>query len=859
MIKKILWLLLVPALALLLVLLLRPGSDEPEQGVSEDPMDEQALSQAIGQRRGALVDEVVFTQQSDVGKVTGLIEQGAYQLFTQGITNASVFHRLRTSEKGDYETAYGASSELALNPAEFETGFNPFSVQAIREAMNWLIDRRHVAEEIYGGLAVPRVLPINTAFPDYARLAATARALELEYRHDPERARRVIHEQMRAHGAELRDGRWFHEGEPVPVRVLIRTEDARNQVGDYVANLMEDLGFTVHRQYRTAEEASRIWIAGDPAAGQWHIYTGAWVSTTINRDESGSLSFYYTKRGRPELLWQAYEPGEELDTIAARLERRDFDTMEERRELMGRGLELAMESSYHIWLVDQQSIIPRASNVVLASDLAGGIAGSRLWPYTLRYRDRVGGRMVVGAPSLLTEPWNPVAGSNWLYDTMIMRSLNDPALLPDPFTGLYRPQGIDSAEVTVQEGLPVQKSHDWLSLERAESIAVPEEAWIGWNAEEGRLVTVEEAHPDGVTARSKTRIRYEEGFLDRRWHDGTPMSLADLVLPWILTMARGDENSPYFDPSHAPRLEVFKQYFRGWRIVSREPLVLDVYSNQVLPDAETIVANQAFSPQAWHSLAIAMRAERNGELAFSSHKADSNRVEWMSLVSGPSLGILRRHLDEALEQGFLPYRDVLGDFVRDGNEIRQRYQALQAWEERYNHFWVGDGPFYLHAVHPVERTVVLRRYEGFPDPSGKWLDFTQPEIPALTLDGPLMVRQGGSARFSLDIRFNGEPYPTEAIESVKYLLFDGDGRQFSRGAMETGDQESGDQDGNWQLRLSPDELEALGNGANSLEVAVISSRVALPSFASHAFATVPSGTKTLEERDEEQDKEPGHE
>jgi peptide/nickel transport system permease protein len=38
----------------------------------------------------------------------------------------------------------------------------------------------------------------------------------------------------------------------------------------------------------------------------------------------------------------------------------------------------------------------------------------------------------------------------------------------------------------------------------------------------------------------------------------------------------------------------------------------------------------------------------------------------------------------------------------------------------------------------------------------------------------------------------------------------------------------------------PDELADLGVGANSLEVAVTSSRVALPSFASHAFATVPT-------------------
>jgi hypothetical protein len=93
---------------------------------------------------------------------------------------------------------------------------------------------------------------------------------------------------------------------------------------------------------------------------------------------------------------------------------------------MARGMELAMKESYRIWLVDQLSVIPRAANVSLAADLAGGIAGSQLWPYTLRYEEKVGGSMTFAAPSILTEPWNPVAGSNWLFDTMITRALNRP-------------------------------------------------------------------------------------------------------------------------------------------------------------------------------------------------------------------------------------------------------------------------------------------------------------------------------------------------------------------------------------------------------------------------------------------------
>jgi peptide/nickel transport system substrate-binding protein len=141
-----------------------------------------ALAQDAAERRGALVDQIVITQEPDVGKVAGLIETGSHHVFAQGVGNPTVYQRLRDSERAALDLSYGSSVELTINPVgpEFATGaLNPFHSPEIREALNWLIDRRYIAEEIYGGLAVPRFLPLSTAFPDYARLADVARAIEL--------------------------------------------------------------------------------------------------------------------------------------------------------------------------------------------------------------------------------------------------------------------------------------------------------------------------------------------------------------------------------------------------------------------------------------------------------------------------------------------------------------------------------------------------------------------------------------------------------------------------------------------------------------------------------------------------------
>lgn len=794
-----------------------------------------ATAEELRERRGALVDEVIFTRQQDVGQVVGLIERGSHQVFVQSINRPALLQRLRDSAASAYDLSYGSSVELSFNPygPKFSDGrLNPFAVPAMREAINWLVNRRHVAEEIYGGLAVPRYLPLNTAFPDYARLAETARELELHYAHDPARAREVMRREMRALGAQLVHGQWLYNGAPVRLNLLIRNDDERRRVGDYLANLLENEGFPVLRLYRTAEEASRIWIAGDPAGGRWHIYTGAWVSTLIQRDQAENFSFFYTPRGRPEPLWQAYRPAPDFDALAERLERREYNDWDERQALMRRALVLSMRDSARVWLVDRINVWPRARDVTLAVDLAGGIPGAALWPYTLGRAGRQGGRVVVGVPSVLTEPWNPVAGSNWIFDQMITRALNDPPLLPDPFTGLFLPQRIERAEVTVQRDAPVIRTLDWLRLETAAEIRVPADTWVAWDGPAQRFRTAGETAPDGLTARTRVRVYYEPAFLQRNWHDGSPKSLADVVLPWIIAFERANPDSPLFDPAHVPAFEAFLRHFRGWRIVSEAPLILEIFSNQIHLDAETIVAHRTPGLTPWHVLALGILAEREGSLAFSSNKADRLRVDWLSLVSGPSLPVLERQLGRAAQAGYLPYAATLERFVTAA-EIGARYRALAHWHAARRHFYVGNGPFYLHSVHPVEGSVVLRRFADFPDPADRWLRLAEPEIPQLRLDGPVVVAHGEPASFRLDITLAGAPYPRAAIQEARYLLFDADGRLVRRGKAEYLEL------GRWRVQVDGAALAALPPGANSLEVAVTSDRVALPAFASHAFATIP--------------------
>ncbi|MEM2676683.1 MAG: ABC transporter substrate-binding protein, partial [Candidatus Bathyarchaeia archaeon] len=130
---------------------------------------------------GPWVDEVVFFTVANQPTAKDMLEAGQMHAFFFPISDADVFQAVKTSTNLWYTLSYGSYNELTFNPVGPvfpATGkLNPFSVPRIREAINYLVDREYIANEICRGLAVPRYLAITPSFPDYARLIDTARLL----------------------------------------------------------------------------------------------------------------------------------------------------------------------------------------------------------------------------------------------------------------------------------------------------------------------------------------------------------------------------------------------------------------------------------------------------------------------------------------------------------------------------------------------------------------------------------------------------------------------------------------------------------------------------------------------------------
>jgi peptide/nickel transport system substrate-binding protein len=260
-----------------------------------------------------------------------------------------------------------------------------------------------------------------------------------------------------------------------------------------------------------------------------------------------------------------------------------------------------------------------------------------LLPYTLRIEGQEGGVAQVSQPGVLVDPWNPPAGSNWIYDTTVRRMVEDASTVSDPYTGLTLPQRIERAEVTVQEGLPVAASTDWVTVSFAPEIPVPGDAWADWDAVNQKWLTVSEVYTDTQTSLVKSVVYYPSDLWNIKWHDGSMMTVADFMMYMIEAFDRGNPDSAIYDAAAEENLAAFKDHFKGFKIVSTDPLVIETYDDLWYLDAEWIPStwwpNYGYGVAPWHTIAIGNMAEAEGKLAYSADKADEKQIEWMSILA----------------------------------------------------------------------------------------------------------------------------------------------------------------------------------------------------------------------------------
>ncbi|MEN2985024.1 MAG: ABC transporter substrate-binding protein [Dictyoglomaceae bacterium] len=670
-------------------------------------------AQTVNVNPNGWLDQVVFIPEKDRAKALEMLIKGDIDIYFNEFGDPALFRRIKEDPNLTYGTSFGLYYELTFNPVgpTYKDGrLNPFSNKKIREAMNLIVDRKYIVDEIMGGLGEVKFVPLNKGFPEYERYKDTITKLEDLYKYNFEKGKNIIASEMKKMGAELRGGKWYYKGNPVVIKFLIRVEDARKIIGDYVSTQLEKLGFTVERMYRTSREASPLWVRGNPEDGQWDLYTGGWITTVLARDMSDNFQFFYLPDSPMSYspLWKAYKPDKEFRDIANKLAQRNFKSLAERNLLMRKALELSLKDSVRIFLVDQKAAWARRKTVDTAVDFAGGNA-ARIWPYTLRIAGREGGNVKIGMLDVIVDPWNLIAGSNWMYDTVIYEATLGRNWIYHPYTGLPILLGIESADLTVNAEVPTfpnKGSEDWLKFKKVKTVSVPSDAWYGWDVKKQTMVTAGEA---GVKeSKVKVVINYGDVLGKKKYHDGTVQSLADYIVEFIIGFERASKDSKLYDESYVAYFNSWREQFVAWKIVKERPLVIEYYTNYAELDAELTAlwpTTSVLFP--WHAHALGIRAEEEGKLAFSSSKAQEKKVEWMNYIGGPSLAVLKDMLEKSEKDAYIPFKAFVGKYVSE-SLAKERYASLKKWFDRFGHLWVSNGPYYLEKPDITAHTVVLK-------------------------------------------------------------------------------------------------------------------------------------------------------
>src|SRR5256885_3537019 len=124
--------------------------------------------------------------------------------------------------------AYGRDYDLWVNPVAISdpSQFNPFSLQPVRQALNYLLDRNAINADFFDGQGVPHAALWHSRQPEPARHPFFFADLERAYGFDPERARSIIGSAMtEAGGTVYGNSRWARK--PGAVTLLPPLADGR--------------------------------------------------------------------------------------------------------------------------------------------------------------------------------------------------------------------------------------------------------------------------------------------------------------------------------------------------------------------------------------------------------------------------------------------------------------------------------------------------------------------------------------------------------------------------------------------------------------------------------------------------------
>ncbi|MDQ6667471.1 MAG: ABC transporter substrate-binding protein [Thermoproteota archaeon] len=695
---------------------------------------------ALAPTKGAYVDQVRFIQYLDGNVGLQDVKSGNLNAYFFRIPLEAVSTVKNDPNLKEYDRI-GGSFGLLLNPAPSKdnNSINPFQFKQVRFAMNYLVDRGFVVNEILKGYGTPMIDPFGVYSPEYLNVLDTVESLG--FRYNPQVAEKMISGTLTKAGANNQAGKWFFKGNPVTIKILIRSDDLqRLSMGELVASELQNAGFSVQKNYGDLNKANSVVSGSDPRDFQWQVYTEAYAGTSAFVKynpivTSQMYAPYYGNMpgGQNPTFWNYRNAT--LDNLTQRIAFFKFASQQERNELVRNATKAGIQESVRIFVA--QNIEPFVASSTLkglVNDFGAGITSK--FSLVNAVTQKSSNTLDIGVKQIYQGAWNNVEGCKDVYCTEIYSAISDGPTFRNPYTGEVIPMREQWTDISTNG--PTGK------------LKVAPDA-LFWDPFSQHWKSV------GENGTSKSKVTYK--ILYSNWHNGIPIDKSDFLytqyflFQWGTNTGKGDLT---VDPEFRSQAQVAIPLIKGIRFVGNDKVESYIdqwhYDNKEIADAAAI-----WPSEPWEITAATERLVTSGKLAYSRGEATANNVDWLSLLIPTHAQMIKTELQKMKEEGYVPA--ALKGNVTVADAIK-RYDASMKWITDHNNAVIGNGAFYLDSYNPAGGIIIIKAFRdpSYPFPQGSWSSFESPKLANIqSVNAPPFLFVGQPSIIHVAVNIGGAP------------------------------------------------------------------------------------------------------
>lgn len=699
------------------------------------------------EKKGPFVDTIFFDVRMEQAIGIKDTAAGKTDIFLEGIS-APMIRGLDKADlaKLDLYSVPSSSYSLFLNPIPNKAPythtvggkevFNPFAIREVRFAINFLINRKYIVDEILGGAGGPMYTLTTPGQPGTVRYELAAAKMGFTPEGDESRALKEINDAMtkasqlpELKGKLKKDKNvWMFNGQPVGVKFAIRVDDPNVRVreGEYVSQQLEKAGFKVEKLMWDRSKCNQVVYSGNPANYEWTLYTEAWGAGATRAWWAHIIAQFYAP-------WYGYMPGggnadywnyenKTTDTHSQNAYLGKILTEEEYWDEAMAGTTAGLKDAVRIFVAYEAETYV-ANKAAFQQRMVYGMGDglSSQWSLMLAKPKKNTLRVTQFSAQggLFMNAWNPVGpdGFNDTYSRAAAELLYDAGTFESPVdakTTWYRTQNVSYQS----------KLHKDAKGNLVGEIPVPADALV-YDAKTDKFVKV----GAGKTAQAVGTFK----FVWSNFHHGIPMSLIDylysdyLLEEWRIEDTPGDKwYDAEIDNQVTPTADIVvgKVYdFKNNTITTYAnlnfPADKDYAAAQIAPGWSTSInAGVGVSWEIAEALSrmVATGSKSKTIYAFSSKEGTTE----VDVIDPKCVGDIKAELQEMIAEKHIP-APLKGHVTAD--QVVKRYQAAIKFIDTYGNAYISNGPFFLAKYDSKNHYAELRAYrENYPFTAQQWLD-----------------------------------------------------------------------------------------------------------------------------------------